>query len=72
MPSPVAQHQPNYAFKMMERLGIDPSGAVVPRLSLLYATASHRLRWPRNVRQDLGNLRENPARWVNRLEAQSA
>ena len=42
MPSPVAQHQPNYAFKMMERLGIDPSGAVVPRLSLLYATASHR------------------------------
>jgi Family of unknown function (DUF6455) len=28
--------------RMMERLGIDPSGGVVPRLSLLYATASHR------------------------------
>jgi predicted RNase H-like nuclease (RuvC/YqgF family) len=31
------------------------------------------LRWPRNVRQDLGNLRENPAWLVNRrLEAQGA
>lgn len=26
-------------FEMMERLGIEPDGAVVPRLSLRYATA---------------------------------
>ena len=26
MLSPVMQHQPNYAIKMMERLGIDPGG----------------------------------------------
>jgi hypothetical protein len=34
--------QPNYAFKMMERLGIDPAAGVVSRVSLLYATALHR------------------------------
>jgi hypothetical protein len=27
---------------MMERLGIEPGGGVVPRLSLTYATALHR------------------------------
>jgi len=42
MLSPVMQHQPNYAIKMMERLDIDPGGGVLPRLSLLYATASYR------------------------------
>jgi hypothetical protein len=35
------QYRPNYAFKMMERLGIDPSRGVVPRLSLLYQAVSH-------------------------------
>jgi hypothetical protein len=39
---------------------------------LFQLTRREDVRWPRNVRQDLGNLRENPARWVNRLEAQSA
>jgi Family of unknown function (DUF6455) len=33
--------RPIYVSKMMERLGIDPSGGVVPQLSLLYATAFH-------------------------------
>jgi hypothetical protein len=42
MLSPVSQHHPNYAIRMMERLGIDPSAGVVPQLSLLYATASRR------------------------------
>lgn len=39
---PATEHRPIYIFKMMERLGIEPSGGVVPRLSLLYATASRR------------------------------
>lgn len=42
MLSPVVQHRPSYAIKMMERLGIDPGGGALPRLGLLYATASHR------------------------------
>jgi len=29
-------------YEMMERLGIEPGGAVVPRLGLSYATAFHR------------------------------
>jgi hypothetical protein len=36
------KHQPIYIGKMMERLGIEPAGDVVPRLSLSYATAFHR------------------------------
>ena len=39
---PGTEHRPIYVFKMMERLGIEPSGGVVPQLSLLYATASRR------------------------------
>jgi hypothetical protein len=35
------ERRPVYVSKMMERLGLDPSGGVVPQLSLLYATASH-------------------------------
>jgi hypothetical protein len=42
MLSPAGQRQFIPAFKMMERLGIDPGGGVVPRLGLLYTTASHR------------------------------
>jgi hypothetical protein len=42
MLSTAGQQQCIPAFKMMERLGIDPGGAVVPRLGLLYTTASHR------------------------------
>jgi hypothetical protein len=42
MLSSMAPHQTNNACRMMERFGIDPSAGVVPRLSLLYATASHR------------------------------
>ena len=37
-------HRSICVSKMMERLGIDPSGGVVPRLSLLYATAQHRCK----------------------------
>jgi hypothetical protein len=33
---------PTYIREMMERLGIEPSGGVVPRLALSYATAFHR------------------------------
>jgi Family of unknown function (DUF6455) len=36
------KHQPIYIGEMMERLGIEPAGGVVPRLSLSYATAFHR------------------------------
>ena len=42
MVSPETKHRSAYVFKMMERLGIEPSGGVVPHVSLLYATASHR------------------------------
>jgi hypothetical protein len=44
MPAPAAgEHRLIYS-EMMERLGIDPSGCVVPRLSLRYLTAFHRCR----------------------------
>lgn len=33
-----------YVSRMMERLGIEPGGSVVPRLSLRYATAYRRCR----------------------------
>jgi hypothetical protein len=39
---PATKGRPVYVFKMMERMGIEPGGGVVPRLSLLYATASDR------------------------------
>jgi Family of unknown function (DUF6455) len=43
MDTPVPREgQPIYLFEMMERLGIEPGGGVVPRLSLTYATAFHR------------------------------
>jgi hypothetical protein len=36
------KHLPIYICEMMERLGIERGGGVVPRLSLSYATALHR------------------------------
>jgi hypothetical protein len=37
------EHQPAHMMcEMMQRLGIEPGGAVVPRLSLRYTTAFHR------------------------------
>lgn len=33
---------PIYISEMMERLGIEPGGGIVPRLSLSYTTAFHR------------------------------
>jgi len=36
------QHRPLYLREMMERLGIEPGGGIVPRFSLTYATALHR------------------------------
>lgn len=33
---------PTHMCEMMERLGIEPGGGVVPRLSLSYTTAFHR------------------------------
>ena len=38
------EHRTIYASKMMEHLGIEPGGGVLPRLSLLYSTAFHRCR----------------------------
>jgi Family of unknown function (DUF6455) len=38
------EHRPLCVSRMMERLSIDLSGRVVPRLSLLYATALHRCK----------------------------
>jgi hypothetical protein len=42
--STATDHRLICVSKMMERLGIDPSGGVVPRLSLLYTTALHRCK----------------------------
>jgi Family of unknown function (DUF6455) len=42
--STATDHRPICVSNMMERLGIDPSGGVVPRLSLLYTTALHRCK----------------------------
>jgi uncharacterized protein DUF6455 len=40
--SAIHHHQAVQVFKMMEKLGIEPSSSVTPRLSLTYATAVHR------------------------------
>ena len=37
-----SEHLPIYICEMMERLGIELGGGVVPRLSLSYLTAFHR------------------------------
>jgi len=43
MAAPNAQeYQPLYMCEMMKRLNIEPGDGVVPRLSLIYATAFHR------------------------------
>ena len=43
MAAPVArERKPIYICEMMECLGIEPAGGVVPRFSLSYATAFHR------------------------------
>ena len=36
------QKQSLHLWEMMTRLGIDPGGGILPRLSLTYATALHR------------------------------
>jgi hypothetical protein len=36
------ERQPIFLVEMMECLGIEPAGGVVPRLTLSYATAFHR------------------------------
>ena len=36
------QHQPTHIHEMMQRLGIDPAGGVLPHFSLSYITALHR------------------------------
>ena len=41
-PSASHERQPLYLSEMMERLGVEPGGGVVPCLSLTYATALHR------------------------------
>jgi hypothetical protein len=35
----IHEHRPIQLYKIMARLGIEPSGSVLPRLSLRYATA---------------------------------
>jgi hypothetical protein len=44
MVSTATEHPLICVYKMMEGLGIDPSGGVVPRLSLVYAAARHRCK----------------------------
>lgn len=44
MASVVMDGQSSCFFEMMERLGIEPGGGVIPRLSLRYATALHRCK----------------------------
>ena len=41
--APLTAHerQPLYLYEMMNRLGIEPGGGVIPSLSLTYATALH-------------------------------
>ena len=38
----ICERQSTYIREMMERLGIEPSGGVLPQFSLSYATAFHR------------------------------
>lgn len=38
----IVDRQQIYICEMMERLGIEPGGGVVPRLGLTYTTAFHR------------------------------
>jgi Family of unknown function (DUF6455) len=38
----ILEHRPIQLHEMMARLGIEPSGSILPRLSLRYATAIHR------------------------------
>jgi hypothetical protein len=38
----IHEHRLVQVFKMMEKLGIEPSSSVTPRSSLAYATAVHR------------------------------
>lgn len=40
--SVVSERQPTHLAEMMQRLGIDPSGGVLPQFSLSYATALRR------------------------------
>ena len=40
--STALEHRTTHASKVMERLGIEPGGGVLPRLSLLYTTALRR------------------------------
>ena len=39
---PENERQPTHILEMMERLGIEPGGGVVPHWSLAYTTAFHR------------------------------
>ena len=36
------EHRSFQVYEMMTRLGIEPNGSILPRLSLRYATAFHR------------------------------
>ena len=42
--STATDHRSICVSEMMGRLGVDPSGGVVPRLSLVYAVARHRCK----------------------------
>jgi hypothetical protein len=53
MALPPTKDRPVYVSKMMERIGIEAGGGVVPSLGLLHATASHRCEsclWTRACR----------------------
>lgn len=62
MASPSSRElQPVYLLEMMERLGIEPGGGVVPRLSLSYATALHRCEACRSAQACRDWLDSTPA-----------
>jgi Family of unknown function (DUF6455) len=48
---PGCKMQQLYLWDMMKRLGIDPRGGILPRLSLAYATALHRCEACRSKQQ---------------------
>jgi hypothetical protein len=55
------EHRRAQVFEMMEKLGIEPSSSVTPRLSLAYATAVHRC--------ELCPLQETCRNWLDHAPA---
>jgi hypothetical protein len=58
---PVLARQPTHIREMMERLGLEQGGGVVPRWSLAYTTAFHRCEGCTNKQACQDWLAKNPA-----------